>query len=358
MADWGVFYRKLEIFPHPNADSLEIARAGNYQFVVRKGEYKEGEGAFVIPEKSILSGALREKYQDYLAGSEKNRVKAVKLRGELSMGILMSPKVMFELFGPKQLAMVVQSNVDYSERFGVTKYEPPIPLELAGQVSPVPGGSYSKHDVEQFSVYRDELAPEDRVVITEKIHGSQAAYTLTSQGDFFVTSKGLFDKHLMLKESETNAYWRAGNKVDIRERMEAFQKEVEAFTGERHTVQVFGEVVPVQGGNWTYGFKEPELLVFDVRYDGKSLNFSAEGPSIPAYFVELWVPILHLGPLGEVDLQALCKGNEQVSGKEMHIREGIVVRPETMRFAKDGTRVFLKVINPVYSKKETGEEVN
>lgn len=358
MADWGVFYRKLEIFPHPNADSLEIARAGNYQFVVRKGEYWNGEGAFVIPEKSILSGALRERYQDYLVGPEKNRVKSVKLRGELSMGILMSPKTMFELFGPNQAAMVVQYGVDYSEHFGVTKYEPPIPLELAGQVAPVPDGNYSKHDVEQFSVYRDELKPEDRVVITEKIHGSQAAYTLTYKGDFFVTSKGLFDRQLMLKESDTNAYWRAGNSVGIRERLEAYQREREDLTGIIPTVQAFGEVVPVQGGNWTYGFNSPTLLVFDIRHEGKSVNFYEDGPDIPPYFSDIWVPILHIGLLGDADLESLCKGNECVSRKELHIREGIVVRPDIMRYAKDGTRLFLKVINPAYSKKETGEEIN
>lgn len=358
MADWGVFYRKIELFPHPNADALEVARAGNYQFVVRKGEYSDGDGAFVIPEKSLLTGTLQERYQDYLAGPDKNRVKSVRLRGELSMGILMSPKVMFEIFGPNKLAMVVQSEVDYSEFFGVTKYEPPIPLELAGQVAPIPGSGYSKHDVEQFSVYRDELGPEDRVVITEKIHGSQAVYTLTSQGDFFVTSKGLFDKGLMLKESDTNAYWRAGRKVDIKDRLEAFQREVEAETGRLEDVQAFGEVVPVQGGNWTYGFKEPDLLVFDVRYAGQSLDFSGAGLPIPAYFMELWVPILHLGPLGVIDLNAICQGNEQVSGKALHIREGAVVRPETMRFTKDGRRLFLKAINPAYSKKETGEEIN
>jgi RNA ligase (TIGR02306 family) len=274
------------------------------------------------------------------------------------MGILMHPRDAFAVLNPKSPAMVVQSNVDYSGIFGVTKYEPPVPIELAGQVAPIPGGSYSKHDVEQFSVYRDEFVPEDRVVITEKIHGSQAAYTLTSQGDFFVTSKGLFDKHLMIKESDTNAYWRAGNKIDIRERMKAFQREIKSYTGEVETVQVFGEVVPVQGGNWTYGFKEPELIVFDARYSGNSLDFSGEGPSIPAYLMELWVPILHLGKLKDVILEEMCRGNEQISGKELHIKEGIVVRPETMRFTKDGRRLFLKVINPAYAKRETGEEIN
>ena len=93
--------------------------------------------------------------------------------------------------------------------------------------------------------------------------------------------------------------------------------------------------------------------MFDVRVAGRSYEFDG---SIPAYFMELWVPIVYIGRFGDADLKSLCKGNEMVSGKELHIREGVVVRPVVMRFAEDGTRLFLKVINPAY--KETGEEFN
>jgi RNA ligase (TIGR02306 family) len=82
VAEWGVFYRRVEVFPHDNADSLEVVRAGNYQFVVRKGTYQTDDMALVIPEKAVLTGRVKEEYQDYLAGSNKDRVKSVKLRGE------------------------------------------------------------------------------------------------------------------------------------------------------------------------------------------------------------------------------------------------------------------------------------
>jgi hypothetical protein len=47
---------------------------------------------------------------------------------------------------------------------------------------------------------------------------------------------------------------------------------------------------------------------------------------------------------------------EQVSGKQHHIREGVVLRPYIDRDAKDGTKLRLKIINPKY--RETGEEIN
>jgi len=82
---------------------------------------------------------------------------------------------------------------------------------------------------------------------------------------------------------------------------------------------------------------------------------------------ELWVPIIYDGTLNleskervdfilPKDVVELCKGKELVSGKELHIREGVVLRPYIDRDAKDGTKLRLKIINPSY--KETGEEIN
>jgi hypothetical protein len=102
---------------------------------------------------------------------------------------------------------------------------------------------------------------------------------------------------------------------------------------------------------------------------------------VPEDFKSLWVPIVFDGQLTldkkEVVIYSdpergihktkndyllpksivdLCKGNELVSGKEVHIREGVVLRPYIDRNAKDGTKLRLKIINPAY--KETGEEIN
>jgi len=55
-------------------------------------------------------------------------------------------------------------------------------------------------------------------------------------------------------------------------------------------------------------------------------------------------------------LLVFSKGMELVSGKGLHIKEGVVISPYIDRFAMDGTRLRLKVINPKY--KETGDEIN
>ena len=89
MSDLKVTLEKLEIFPHPNADLLELAQVGLYRAVVGKGQFESGDYALYIPEQAILPPELIEELglTGKLAGPEKNRVKAVRLRGEISQGI-------------------------------------------------------------------------------------------------------------------------------------------------------------------------------------------------------------------------------------------------------------------------------
>ena len=55
-------------------------------------------------------------------------------------------------------------------------------------------------------------------------------------------------------------------------------------------------------------------------------------------------------------INQLAEVKERVSGKELHIEEGVVVRPYIDRNGSDGTPLRLKVISKHY--KESGEEIN
>jgi hypothetical protein len=88
MSNWKVSKEKIELFVHPNADSLEIGKVGSYQVVVQKGLYNTGDEVIFAPEKSILTGDIKQEFEKYLSGSDKNRVKAVRLRNEISSGII------------------------------------------------------------------------------------------------------------------------------------------------------------------------------------------------------------------------------------------------------------------------------
>jgi len=325
-----------------------LGKVGTYQVVVLKGLYRNGEEVVFVPEKSILTGALRAEFANYLVGKDKDRVKAIALRGELSCGIIVSMDMYERLWDEHFDAVGVDEDV--AERLGITKYEPPVPSNLAGEVEPLPAGAlHGKHDCEQFGIYQQELTAGEDVVITEKLHGSQAIYYMhPAAGITYVSSKGLLSRGLVLKQAVENSYWQAAPPIWYR---------IELSTGEgrfapQDAVQVFGELVPCQGAAWHYGVAQKTVKVFDVRVNGTSVPYDQLGPE----WREVWVPVVYRGPLDVAAARALRQGQEQVSGKELHIREGVVVRPYIDRRAADGTRLVLKLINPAY--KETGEEIN
>ncbi len=349
MSTWKVSKQRVKLFDHGNADKLQIARIGTYQCVVQKGLYKDDDEVVFAPEKSILTGKIKEEYSAYLAGPNKDRVKSVRLRGEYSCGIIIPPMLLED---------VNLSNIhideDISELLGISKYVPPVPIELAGLSAPINAEKYGKHDCEHFSGYANEFVDEERVIISEKLHGSQGIYyyNLTT-GEKFVSSKGQLDRGLQILESETNSYWLAAKNTNLWHLLELAFNDVKNEDGSDVIVQVFGEVVPVQGG-YTYGFDKPVVRLFDVRLNGKSIPCDKNSREIK----EIWVPVLFDGPLKKSTVAEYSLGMETVSGKRLHIKEGCVVRPYIDRYASDGTKLRLKIINPEYSKKETGEEIN
>lgn len=93
MSTLRVTAERLTILPHPNADAPELAQVGLYHAVVAKNVYQTGDYALYIPEQAILPDQLIEELglTGRLSGSKKNRVSAVRLRGELSQGIVCRP---------------------------------------------------------------------------------------------------------------------------------------------------------------------------------------------------------------------------------------------------------------------------
>jgi RNA ligase (TIGR02306 family) len=341
MSNWKVSKQEIELFSHPEADTLQLAKIGTYQVVIKKDQYKTGDIVIFAPEKSMLTGAIEEGFKPYLVGPNKNRVKAIRLRGEVSSGIIIPPSLI------ENIDLSTYSiGEDISEILGITKYEPPIPVHLQGDLKPITAELYGRHDCEQIGVYINELIAGERIIASEKIHGSMCT-AYRSVSETFVTSKGYLKNEQSLVESESNAYWRAIRNTKIFEKIEA------SFPIE-DTIQVFGELIPCQGKGFNYGVSSDLVVkIFDIRKNGISIPYDV----VPDIFKEHWVPIIYDGPFIDIKhLKELCKGNEMVSGKSLHIREGIVVSPYIDRISKDGTKLRLKVINPSY--KETGEEIN
>jgi len=349
MSTFKVIKTKIEVFPHPNAEKLQIGKVGNYQVVVQKDLYRGGEDVVFAPEKSILTGILEKEYKNYLKGPGNNRVGPIRLRDELSCGIIIPPHLVKEQCG-KDISELPYDE-DISELLGISKYIPPIPREMAGKAIPIDFNKWSiKHDVEQFGIYATNFIPNERVIITEKLHGSQiVTYSGIDENNNehrWVTTKNYNSEGLSLVDTPEQFYWISTRNIKLWDMIERLREELHC-----NTVQVFGEALPCQ--TLKYGFINPTMRIFSVVVDGINIPYD----QLPTEWTENWVPILYDGEWKDIEkLKKLALGNECVSGKQLHIKEGIVIRPYQDRRAGDGTPLKVKVINPKY--KETGEEFN
>ena len=103
---------------HPQADNLELAIVGGWQVCVKKGEFKAGDMAIYAEVDAMLPldhptfSFLEGRNQYTIDGVQYSRVKTIKLRKELSQGIL------FPLNSTNHV-----EGEDLTEQFKVIKYE-------------------------------------------------------------------------------------------------------------------------------------------------------------------------------------------------------------------------------------------
>ncbi|MFK0253983.1 RNA ligase (ATP) [Streptomyces sp. NPDC090445] len=356
MSTLRVTVEELTVHEHPNADALELAQVGLYRAVVAKGAYRSGEFALYIPEQAVLPAALIEELglTGRLAGSGADRVKAVRLRGELSQGLVCRPRALDGV----DLARAAEEGTDFAELLGITKWAPPVPTTMSGEVEAA-ADLLPWVDIENLQRYPHIFEPGEPVVLTEKLHGTACLMTyLADGGRVLVSSKGFGAKGLALKEDERNLYWRAVRGHGV--------PEVAAKLADRlgaTRIGVFGEVYGAGVQDLAYGTDArtadapPGYAVFDVsaEIDGQvrwldPAELFADG-ELPL------VPRLYEGPYDLDTVLERATGRETVSGREAHLREGVVIRPAVDRYSPVvGGRAIAKAVSPAYLTRKGGTE--
>jgi RNA ligase (TIGR02306 family) len=356
MSTLRVTAETLTIHDHPNADALELAQVGLYRAVVAKGAYRSGEVALYIPEQSVLPAALIEELglTGRLAGKARDRVKAVRLRGETSQGLVCRPAAL----AGTDLAAAAAEGADFAELLGITKWVPPIPPRMSGDVEPAPD-LLPWVDIENLHRYPQIFEPGEEVVLTEKLHGTACLVTyLADEERVFVSSKGFGAKGLALKEDPRNLYWRAVSNHGV----PAVAARIAAKLGARR-VGVFGEVYGAGVQDLAYGAdgrsERLGFAAFDVSVEVDGLVRWLDA----AEFAELLagelpvVPRLYEGPYDVTKVLELASGRETVSGQELHLREGVVIRPAVERHSLvTGGRAVAKAVSPAYLTRKGGTE--
>ncbi|MEL6106895.1 MAG: RNA ligase (ATP), partial [Planctomycetota bacterium] len=122
--------RVIETRPIEGADRIELAVVDGWKCVVKKNEYASGDPVIYCEIDSFLP--IREEFEflrkssfKVMDGREGFRLRTVKLRGQVSQGLLLDPSLLGRTF---------ELGEDVTEELGIAKYEAPIPACLGGEV--------------------------------------------------------------------------------------------------------------------------------------------------------------------------------------------------------------------------------
>lgn len=146
-----------ELRPIEGADAIEVARINGWDVVVKKGDFKTDEMVVfcevdsflpIQPEYEFLRKSSYKKMSD---GTEGFRLRTIRLRGQLSQGLLINYQTLISKLPPDENGHVDLPDMgeDVTEIMGIIKYEPPVPACLAGQVKGNFPGFLHKTDEER-----------------------------------------------------------------------------------------------------------------------------------------------------------------------------------------------------------------
>ncbi len=314
--------------PHPNADRLDITTFEGmaYQVVTAKGNFQPGDLGFYFPIDSVIPEQFLDQFGIRAYYSKKLR--AAKLRGIFSEGLLI----------PVDEKFTGNVGDDYTEYFGVSKYEYPIPQIMSGDME-APIGQYKFPSPENLKRYRDILHEGEEVVVTEKLHGTCFTVLVDANGI------RIGSHHYFWKNNEANK-----NLVYIRA-----YKETSALHKLPVNTQVFGEIYG--GQDIKYGLKNGKfgLALFAVKSNGKFLNHN----EFVAFCDEFSLPRVPVLYIGAYSWEAVYHFNNADSVLAPHtLMEGVIVTPTIDRTDGKVGRVCMKLISDRYLLRKDGTELH
>lgn len=365
----------LDIKPHPNADSLEIATVYSYDVIIPKNFYKKNDLVVYVPVGSVLSEDLEKLL--FPEGSkiklDKRRIRAIKIRNFVSQGMLIDPGVI-----PELAATVWEAEMDVAEIIGVTKYQPPVSeaatFMRVNQIKNILKNPDFKQytDIEHGKYYdRNVMTTDEEVIITQKLHGTSARY-----GWFPRPTRSWLDRvkayFNMLPEYE----WCWGSRrcqinSKPNKKHDGFHSEKQGCDfGDVYTkiakqdnlkykvpmgFAVYGEIVGwgIQKGYlYNCGMDEHKFWVYDVFNSSEKrwLNYDEAIEFCGKYNLN-HVPLVYRGPFRYDEIEKLLPLN--VISKE--VNEGVVVKPVQERSSSFMGRVILKYINGEYLLRDNSE---
>lgn len=347
-----------EIQSIEGADNIELTIVNGWHAITKKGQYKVDELVVVTTTDAVIPLAISDTMgvTGYLRKGQ--RVRTVKLRGVYSECLILSMDIL-------AWSDDLSEGMDMMDILQIYKYEPPVKMvEMS-----VGGRKFKYHQNPNFHVYYkfpnlknvpELFTEEDEVVITRKLHGTNARYGIVRKkklslmdrvrkffGNKWVEFEYVLGSHNVEKGSDSQGFystdvWKSiGEEYEIKEKLWGYVKE---YYDPQHLgsgVIIYGEIYGhgIQK-NYDYGLKDIKFAGFDVEIDG----------TYQSYFNEK--TIFHTLDLPTVDV--LYQGNWSKEEQDKHVfgnfiegtkvpHEGVVIKSVTGERHK-----VAKVINPDY----------
>jgi RNA ligase (TIGR02306 family) len=357
MSDWNCQVCRIEkLEKHPNADSLSIATVmSDYPVVVKTEDYHLNQLVgyiaidTIVPDTEqfyFLSPKNIEKYEEngeiktrpngmkYPLGSvpEKNRViKAKKIRNVYSQGMLVpAPPHLQE--GDSLVEVLNLKKVVEEEEENITKFK------NSNAEKPPTNWAIPYYDIEGIRKYINCFRPQEEITITEKLHGSNAAFCYDGQR-LWVKSRNFYKKL-----DPDDMWWDLALRYNLEEKLSKFPKLV-----------FFGEAIgQVKGFRYDSSIKDGKLHTtvhfFDVydAHNNRYLDYQERVDKINQLELSP-APELYRGPwLGKEHAYQFAEGMSTLNSK--HVREGAVIVPLHERFEpRLNGRLQLKIIGQGYN---------
>lgn len=316
--------RKIDnIQPIDGADMIELATVGGWKVVVAKDvNHKVGDLVVYceidsfLPIEPEFEFLRKSSYKKMADGTEGFRLKTIKLRGQVSQGLILPLKDAYEVFkrNTPNMDMDWFEGLEVTEMLNIVKYEPPVPAQLSGQVKGMFPSFLKKTDEEriqnltrEFEGYKNEV-----FYVTEKLDGSSVTYYV-KDGVF-----GVCSRNLDLLEDENNSMWKFAITSGLKDRLLSLNINI-AVQGE-----IIGE--GIQGNPYKIIGQTVRLFnAFDIdKYDYLPLLDLLE---LSTFLNVNTVPILNVEfKLPDTIDELLSYAESKSVLNEKFDREGVVIR--------------------------------
>jgi len=210
--------RKIsEVRSIPEADKICAYGVDGWFVVDTVDKYSVGDLVVFLEVDSFVPTELapflsKGKEPREYEGIKGERLRTVKLRGQISQGLLLPLSVITEVRAAVWVAPDEFEGSDVSDILGIIKWERPMNAQLAGMARGNFPALVPKTDQPRIQNLTREFAEyqQDTWSITEKLDGSSCTFYLDDEGVFHVCSR-----NLDLKEDEANSFWKVARKFDI-----------------------------------------------------------------------------------------------------------------------------------------------